>query len=282
MSKDTQDQIRTGFLEKQAKENSKRGTNRGIIGFILVLILAGVGFGIYKGVGILMGMQNLQHVRNTALMLKDPKVENGKAFVNVTIKNLNGYRVSNPAFKYTISTKEGKESTGEVKVNGSIPSADQRTFHHVSLGEIQGIPKRLRSDLITVEVSPPESLPKGYNQKFVTALNGENPIEALESLSQSASNYAPLLVALGIQYEGRGDWAKAKEHYAKAIEIDSNNANAHFHLGLVLLRDKEQESGMKELNTALKLAPNDPDIKNILESFQAKDDVETKPILPGS
>ena len=267
MAKDTQ--IKTGFLEKQAKENSKRGTSRGVMAFLIGAVVLAVGFGIFKSIEMLAGFQTYQKIRNVSIVLKSPKVESGNAYVNVSIKNQNAYPIVNPVFKYDISSREGKELlAGKLKIEGSVPTADERTFHHVNLGAIVGEPAKLHSDLVDVTTSKPESLPAGFNLKFAQAQRAEDPIEALSKLKELAPNYAPLLVAIGLEQEKRSNWDEALANYNNAIEMNNNLANAHYRKALVSLRNQNQEEGMKELELANQLAPNDPDISSTLESFK--------------
>lgn len=266
MSKDTQ--IKTGFLEKQAKENSKRGTSRGVMVFLLVSVVLALLFGAFKAYEMLAGFQTYQKIRNVSIVLKNPSVENGSAYVNVSIKNQNGYPVYNPTFKYDISAREGKMLLeGTLKIEGSVPTGDQRTFHHIKLGALTGEPAKLHSDLVDIETTKPENLPKGFNLKFAQALRADDKLSELSKLQEEAPDYAPLSVAIGIEQELASDWDGALSSYQKAIEQDNDLANAHYHLALVLLRNQNKEEGIQALEKAKQLSPNDPDISTMLESF---------------
>ena len=266
MAKDSH--LDTGFLQKQARENARPGTSRGILMVLAILLITGIGFGIFKGVEFVLGFQNLQHVRNVSIVLKEPKVEADQAIVNVTLENSNAYPVTNPQFSFSIAGQEGKDLLkGTINLTGAVPAADQRTFHRVNLGKINGKPAKLHSNLEKVEVNPPESLPKGFNMKFVDALNAEDKVEALKKLKGIAPDYAPLSIATGLVYERLNNWEDAKKQYEEAVKIDPNLANAHYHLGLVLLREKKNDAGMKALKKAEELDPADPDIKDQIESF---------------
>jgi Tfp pilus assembly protein PilF len=53
--------------------------------------------------------------------------------------------------------------------------------------------------------------------------------------------------------------AKAKEQLGKVLEIDPNHAQAHYLLGLLLMREGSKAEAEKHLERFLQLAPNDPD-----------------------
>lgn len=266
MARDSE--LDTGFLQKQAKENARPGTSRGILMVLGVLLIGGIGFGVFKAIEFFMGLENLQHVRKVSVLLREPRVESNQAIVNVTLENVNAYPVLNPEIKFDIASKEGKELLkGKIKLDGSVPTGDQRTFHKVSLGTIDGKPAKLHSDLVKVDVNPPKTLPKGFNVKFSAACNAEDPVSALNELKSKAPDYAPLAVALGLRYEKLNKWDEAKKQYDEAIKLDPNLANAHYHLAQVLLRNKKTKEGMASLKKAAELAPADPDIKDFTESL---------------
>ena len=50
----------------------------------------------------------------------------------------------------------------------------------------------------------------------------------------------------------------AESEYRAALQLDANNAAAHFNLGLVLLRESQETDGISQLNTYMRLAPNGP------------------------
>ncbi|HMP50760.1 MAG TPA: hypothetical protein PKD05_04335 [Candidatus Melainabacteria bacterium] len=120
--------IQTGFIAKQAAESSKRGTNRGVILFIAVVAVGALLFGGWKAVEMLLNFQNYTNIRNVTLQLNAPQLKDGKAFVDVTLHNANAYAISEPVFKFDLADASGKEVLrGEIKIDGNIPAADQRT-----------------------------------------------------------------------------------------------------------------------------------------------------------
>lgn len=261
--------IKTGFIANQAQESSKRGTSGRVIKILAVALVAVLAFGIYKGVEMMMGFQTYTKIRNVSLQLKSPRLENGDAFVDVTIHNANAYPIIDPVFKFSISSPEGKEiGSGKIKIDGSIPTADQRTFAHVDLGKVSGQPAKLHSDLIELNSNEPKGLPSGFPAKFSMAMTKEDPAQELGKLVALAPYYAPLKVALGIQAEKSSDWTDARKLYEEAVKLDSENANAHYRLGVALLRDKKEKEALEHLEKARELSPNDPAVKLILNQLE--------------
>lgn len=182
---------------------------------------------------------------------------------------MNAYPITYPVFKYDISSATGNQLiSGKLKIDGSVPTADERTFHHINLGKIEGDPAKLHSDSVNVTTSPPKTLPAGFNLKFATAQHSEDPLAALIKLKELAPSYAPLAVAIGIEQESKSDWDGALKSYKEAITLDSDLANAHYHLGLLMLQNKMKVKGTKELELAKQLSPNDPNINSALESIE--------------
>jgi tetratricopeptide (TPR) repeat protein len=52
---------------------------------------------------------------------------------------------------------------------------------------------------------------------------------------------------------------QAQEEYRTAVQLDPSVASFHLSLGLALLKDSHDDEGIKELQTFLTLAPNDPE-----------------------
>lgn len=71
MSKGTQ--IKTGFIAKQARENSRHGTSNGIVKLLIAAVVLAGGFGIFKTAQMLAGFQTYQKIRNITITLKIQK-----------------------------------------------------------------------------------------------------------------------------------------------------------------------------------------------------------------
>ena len=101
-------QIETNFLEKQAKENSKEGTTRGIMTGLGLLVAVGVAFGGYQAYSFFANFETNQYLRNVAIVLKSSHLKDGKALVTVDVHNSNAFDISNPKFTFDIEGADGK------------------------------------------------------------------------------------------------------------------------------------------------------------------------------
>lgn len=272
MAKNTQ--IQTDFFEKQARENSKRGTSRGIIIGLLVLFGGGLLFGAYSGIQYMLNFQQHQHVRNVAISLLSPKLDNGHAVVDINIKNTNAYPISNPLVHYTISNQANEQiAAGQVQIKGTIPAADERTFSRLTLESVSGRPARMHADLKAVEAQEAKDLPKGFPARFSHSLlfsKGDERVAALKELLKEQPDFAPTLTAIGITYEEGNRFAEAIEYYKQAVESSPTNANARYHLGFALLHERQSEEALLQLKKAKELAPLDPAVNIILESLNER------------
>jgi tetratricopeptide (TPR) repeat protein len=55
---------------------------------------------------------------------------------------------------------------------------------------------------------------------------------------------------LGLIYQHRRDFARAKQYFRNAIRIDPNEADSHYQLGCILRAEGETEAALEELETA--------------------------------
>ena len=99
----------------------------------------------------------------------------------------------------------------------------------------------------------------------------EDVEKGLEALTKEAPTYSPLKVALGLQAEKASNFKKAEELYREAVELDSENANAHYHLALTLMRDGKQKKAMQHLEEAERIDPKDPAVKLMIERINGGD-----------
>ncbi|MBK9142694.1 MAG: tetratricopeptide repeat protein [Candidatus Melainabacteria bacterium] len=270
----TKQRIQTNFLEKQAAENSKRGTNRGIVIALLSVLGAGILFAAYSLITYLLNFQQNQHVRNVAIVLKTPRLAGGKALVDVEITNANAYPISNPLVRYTIANQANEQiAAGQVQLQGTIPAADQRVFLSVPLDSVSGQPARMHADLTSVQVKEKDNLPTGFPARFSHSLlfsQGQERIAALDTLLKEKPDFAPAHTAIGRAYEESGSYREAIKHYRRACEIAPDHANPHYHLGVALLHEKLTEEGKAELEKARQLDPQDPAVEAVLKSLSER------------
>lgn len=123
---------------------------------------------------------------------------------------------------------------------------------------------------------------KSAFEKFTEAMqyNNENPeiYYKLANANRSIKNYSEairqckraieLAPEISLYYETLGDiyyelqnYIEAKKLYKEAVFIDPKNARAQTFLGILQSRDKEHESAIKSLETAVSLDANNVDIR---------------------
>ncbi len=265
--------IHTDFMDRQAKENAKSGTARGFFIGFGILLLVGVAFGGMQVFSYFSNFETNQFKRNVAVNLKAPKVVGGKAVVSVEIKNANAFDISNPVFTYSIDGKETKViSSGQVKVEGTIPAADRRTFDDVPLGEVTGQPARMHSDLVSLSVnSEARPLPKGYPARFAGAMHntGAALISALKPLVEEVPDFESGHIALGLAYQDQDDWANALKEFQEAGKVNPQSANAKYHQAMVYAHENKQKESEELLKKAAELNPSDPAIKKAISTHGA-------------
>ena len=266
--------IETNFFERQAKENSVKGTSRGVMKAVALIALAAITFGGYQIYQFFANFTNNQYVRNISIVLRNPRIEDGKAVVTVEMQNDNGFDVENPRFKYQI-TGEGNKSLaeGELELDATVPAADKRDFKGVSLAPISGEPQRMHADLIRVTVDQPATaVPTGYALDFNDAMQhtGEERLEALKFLEEKAPTMAAIPTAAGMVHERKNRWTEAIDSYRKATEKQETYSNAHYRLGLALLHEKKSDEAVREIQKAAELNPKDKVIAEFLSSLQSE------------
>lgn len=268
----SKERIQTDFFDKQAKENAKPGSGRGMLIVILLLLLGGIGYGGTQMFGYFSHFEFNQLKRNVTIELREPKVDGGKAVVAVTMRNFNACDITNPTFSYSIETKDGKPlASGQAQIEGVVPTGDRRSFENVTLGPVTGQPGRVHADLTGFTGSYDKSFPKGFPARFSAAFenDGDSIIAALAKLEKEAPKYEGIPLSIGIEYEGKEQWAKALDEYKKAEAMAPANANAHYHLGMALAHEKKMGEAIAQLKKASELNPFDKTISQALKSLSA-------------
>ncbi len=267
MDDEEQYQIKTDFMDRQAREISTPLLQQGPVRIVIAIVTVGILFGGYNLVMFVMNMGKNAAIANVAVNLKDPDLQDGVARVDVNVSNLNPFWVDKIQFKYTISGPDGNAAaTGVVGVPDQVPAGASRTFHHVKLGPLEGEAARMKAELVDLNVGPKPGLSAGLDNRFseIMLLKGPEAIGAFNEFVGQAPKFAPGYIGLGRAYLAEGEDKKAKEAFQKAVEIDSKDADAHYQLGLALLNLKDREAAEKEIGAAYELAPNDPDIQRTI------------------
>jgi tetratricopeptide (TPR) repeat protein len=88
----------------------------------------------------------------------------------------------------------------------------------------------------------------------------EELVPALVGLAQvDAATAANGLRLLALAAYDANDMDRAKERFRKLLEIDPNNAPAHYSLGLIYMNEDAKEEAKHHLARFIELAPEDPD-----------------------
>jgi len=82
--------------------------------------------------------------------------------------------------------------------------------------------------------------------------------------------HLPSLVVLALEYQKRGDPAKGRVYAQQAVEAAPNSFAARTALGKLLLDLDDAPGAIRELETALRLAPDSPQVRIALASAYAK------------
>lgn len=88
-----------------------------------------------------------------------------------------------------------------------------------------------------------------------------------ESGSKLQEEKAHVLVAIGNDFMVNGRLIKATEQFMSAIKVRPDHAEAHYHLGLVLLRRNFLSRGLSSVQKAISLKPNFTQAHNFLARF---------------
>ena len=85
---------------------------------------------------------------------------------------------------------------------------------------------------------------------------------------------------LGADYLGKGQIEQAKEKLERAVDQDSDNAQAHASLALVYVRLGETSDARRQFRKALSLSGDDPSLKNNYGTFLCgQGDIEEAEVL---
>ena len=112
---------------------------------------------------------------------------------------------------------------------------------------------------IEIDPAQPDSyagLASLYNtqQKFDEATKMSN--KAIELMAAAPGGGDPAVVYnQGVIFWNQGKVAEAKQMFAKVVELDPKNADAHYYYGMALVNEGKLPDAKKELEEYLKLAP---------------------------
>lgn len=97
----------------------------------------------------------------------------------------------------------------------------------------------------------------------------DSAIVEFEKVLRLSSDYFPsVYINLGLAYEHKNDFVKAKDYYSLATEIDPENVLAHNNLACVCLKIGETQLALQHLKIVSNLAPGflKDEVMNIIAS----------------
>lgn len=261
--------LKTNFFSNQSKPESG-----GVQGFLFKLFVFGLAisscYGLYVLVTYLLNYQNVEGRENVIVEFERPRIKDNIAVVNVAIRNLNPAPIRHMKVAYTI--KDPSDTTlkeGMVELAGQVPAGDRRTFDAVTLGEVKGVPAKLSPRLEGLVYTKPK-VKERIASKFMKAaeLRDREAYEDYDVLCQETDDFAPAWVGRGRSLAARGHFKEAMESYEKALEIEPLNANGHYYKAVALWYEgdkqkdlKLKQEAMKEIDKAMEIAPDDPEIE---------------------
>jgi cytochrome c-type biogenesis protein CcmH/NrfG len=124
-----------------------------------------------------------------------------------------------------------------------------------------------------VRVKP--DYPEAYYSRGITLLNignaqlAEPDLRAALHYGLSVENSGNAHNALGVILAQRDDVKGASEQFEQAVEIQPTSIDAQRNLALALMHQDRVEEAIARLTKALSTTPGDPDLRKMLDDFQA-------------
>lgn len=255
--------LKTSFLSNQAKGSTSGGVKAQVFQYIVIALGIGMCYGLYVLAQYLINYENVEAMDSVDVSFEKPKLKDGIAVVNVDVVNTNPGAIRHLKIGYRITDATDQTlKEGKVELPGQVPPGDRRTFQDVSLGEIKGHPAKLTPKLEAIIYGPKPKLKQRYIDKFkeAAAVPDKQALQVYKDLVQDTEEFAPAYVGLGRAYAAKGKWSEALQSYKAALDIDPQNANAHYYSAVVLYYMKKLDEAKKEIDQALLIAPDDPDI----------------------
>ncbi len=264
--------IKTNFLAHQSEETATPITRQPPLMVLFgILALAGL-FGLYQLVMYFVNYDKNIAMKYVEVHLQKPVQKDGIAYVNVEIDNYNPQDVQDVTFNYQINGLNGSSlASGNVTIPTLVPAGDQRTFSNVKLTPLSEQANRMHADLTNLRLGDKPGLSPALANKFIeaAALKPQDAVAQFTELVKSAPDFGPGYTRLGQALLANEDYDRADKAFAKAIKINSDDANAHYHLGVAYFYKGNRDGARHELSTASRLCPDDPVIADALKQASA-------------
>lgn len=255
--------LKTNFFVNQAKSDKAGGAKTKLFNLIIGALAIGTAGAMYYLVMYMINYDNVSAMENIDVTFEKPTVKDTTAVVNVQVINLNPAPIRHIKVSYRIADPSDTTlKEGVVELPGSVPAGDRRTFADVDLGVIKGVPAKLTPKPEAIIYGPKPKIKDKYVEEFkmAAAKKDKESLNDYEELVANLEDFAPARVNLGRAYAAKGDFDEAMNQYNKALDLDPMNANAHYYKSIALYYKNDRDAAKKEIDTALKIAPDDPEI----------------------
>jgi tetratricopeptide (TPR) repeat protein len=254
--------VKTNFFVNQAKSGELPTWRTGPFKVVIVVLGGLLAWGIYQGVMMGLNWDNIKAAQNVdAHISKLKTTEDGGTIVNVKVANYNPGPIKNVLISYQLLDAKGNMlKEGKVKVDGTVPPGDARTFVNIDLGQIKDKPDKIEQKVESLVYGPKPKIKDRLVDRFVeaSAIPDKEAFGAYDELTQDLDDFPPALVGMGRAYAARGDYKRAIGQYDKALENDPEFANAHYYKAVALYYNNDKANAKKEMEKALELQPDDP------------------------
>lgn len=105
---------------------------------------------------------------------------------------------------------------------------------------------------------------------FLMQQSPDRGVQEIRKTLELQPDHIPALVSLAAIYRNRGETETAREYAAKAVKLDPVDFATHVALGRVLLDTDDTAGAVRELETAVQLAPGSPESHFNLAAAYAK------------
>jgi tetratricopeptide (TPR) repeat protein len=265
--------IRTNFLAHQAEETSKPMSKQAPMMVLLVVLCLGLCYGLYQCVVYYINYDKNVAMKYVEVRLEKPEQKDGSAYVSVVIQNYNPQEIKDTTFNYKITASDGALlASANVTIPNVVPAGELRTFSQVKLAPLKGQAAHMYADLVDLHLGPKPNLTPEHANKFIeaAALKPENAVADLTEFVKHEPEFEPGYVRLGQALLASNDNEHAIKAFEKAIKLNGEDANAHYHLGVAYFYKPDKEAARKELEQAAQLAPDDPIITGALKQVGSK------------